>query len=174
MPDVLHLRAAAGTLRRVPTNRIDRAVGRRAAAPRYETLAFRTAMALAALWVLDDAFWHREPGTAVGDHLASGLVPVGLAALLALAYPRLGPGMRALAALTTGSLMIIAGVVDGFRQIAVDRAFQRRQIFSERRLEEGANGSAGAEKDRQLAMPRRFASAREGQQAVSTGGQRCA
>ena len=56
---------------------------------------FRLAMAAAALWVLDDAFWHREPGTAVGDHLASGLVPVALAALLALAYPRLRPGARA-------------------------------------------------------------------------------
>jgi hypothetical protein len=29
-------------------------------------------MAAAAQWVLDDAFWDREPATAVGDHLASG------------------------------------------------------------------------------------------------------
>ena len=47
---------------------------------RHETLVFRLAIAAAALWVLDDAFWHREPGTAVGDHLISGLVPVALAA----------------------------------------------------------------------------------------------
>ena len=46
-----------------------------AARGRRETLVFRLAMAAAALWVLDDAFWHREPGTAAGDHLASGLVP---------------------------------------------------------------------------------------------------
>ena len=52
----------------------------------------RLAMAAAALSVLDDAFWHREPGTALGDHLVSGLVPVALAVLLALAYPRLRPG----------------------------------------------------------------------------------
>ena len=32
-------------------------------AGRPETLVFRLAMAAAALWVLDDAFWHREPGT---------------------------------------------------------------------------------------------------------------
>ena len=78
-------------------------------------------MAAAALWVLDDAFWHREPGTAVGDHLASGLVPAALAMLLALAYPRLRPGARAVAALAAGPLMLVAGVVDGVRHVAVDR-----------------------------------------------------
>jgi hypothetical protein len=78
-------------------------------------------MVAAALWVLDDAFWHREPGTAVSDHLASGLVPVALAALLALAYPRLRAGARAVAALTAGPLMIVGGVVDGVRHVAVDR-----------------------------------------------------
>ena len=78
-------------------------------------------MAAAALWVLDDAFWHREPGTAIGDHLASGFIPAARAALLAVAYPRLRPGTRAIAALTTGPLMIVAGVVDGARHVAVDR-----------------------------------------------------
>ena len=78
-------------------------------------------MAAAALWVLDDAFWHREPGTVVGDHLASGLVPVALAAALALVYPRMRAGARAAAALTAGPLMIVAGVVDGVRHVAVDR-----------------------------------------------------
>jgi uncharacterized protein len=90
-------------------------------AGRAEALVFRLAMAVAALWVLDDAFWHHEPGTAAGDHLASGLVPVALAVLLALAYPRLRPGARAVAALTAGSLMIVAGVVDGVRHVAIDR-----------------------------------------------------
>lgn len=94
---------------------------RRPLAGRAEILLFRFAMLAAALWVLDDAFWHREPGTAVSDHLASGLVPVALAALLALAYPRLRAGTRALAALTAGPLMILAGVVDGARHVAVDR-----------------------------------------------------
>jgi len=54
-----------------------------------ETVVFRLAMAAAALSVLDDAYWHREPGTAMSDHLASGLVPVACAALLAAVYPRL-------------------------------------------------------------------------------------
>jgi hypothetical protein len=97
------------------------AVSRPVAAGRGETLVFRLAMAAAALWVLDDAFWHREPGTAISDHLASALVPVALAALLALAYPPLRPGARAIAALTAGPLMIVAGVADGVRHVAVDR-----------------------------------------------------
>ena len=51
----------------------------------------------------------------------AGSCPVALAALLALAYPRLRPGARAVAALTAGPLMIVAGVVDGVRHVAVDR-----------------------------------------------------
>jgi hypothetical protein len=77
---------------------------------RAEPLVFRAAMAVAALWVLDDAFWHREPGTAVSDHLASGLVPLALAALLAAVYPRLRAGARAAAALTSGALLVVVGV----------------------------------------------------------------
>jgi uncharacterized protein len=86
-----------------------------------ETLVFRLALTMGVLWVLDDAFWHREPGTRATDHLASGLVPVALALLLMLAYPRLSAGRRAVAALTSGALLIVAGVVDGVRQVAVDR-----------------------------------------------------
>jgi uncharacterized protein len=123
MPELLHRPApaqapAAGV---APADATPSAARRRAVAWRHETLVFRLAMAAAALWVLDDAFWHREPASAVGDHLASGLVPVALAALLALAYPRLRPGARAVAALTAGPLMIVAGVVDGVRHVAVDR-----------------------------------------------------
>jgi hypothetical protein len=88
---------------------------------RAETLAFRLALGAGVLWVLDDSFWHREPGTAVSDHLASGLVPVALAVLLAVVYPRMRPGLRGAAALTVGPLMIVAGAVDGIGHIAVDR-----------------------------------------------------
>jgi hypothetical protein len=119
MPDTLTTQplAAAPIARAAHT----RAIHGPQTAARAETLAFRLAMAAAALWVVDDAFWHREPGTAVGDHLMSGLVPVALAALLALAYPRLRPGVRAVAALTAGPLMVVAGIVDGVRHLAVDR-----------------------------------------------------
>ena len=97
MPDSLGLKAGG------PTRAARRAFARapasarehpREPAGRAETVVFRLAMGAAGLWVLDDAFWHREPGTAVGDHLASGLVPVALAALLAVAYPRLRAGAR--------------------------------------------------------------------------------
>jgi len=109
--------ASAGAARRAGA----REFRRPQPAGRDETLVFRHAMAAAVLWVVDDAFWHREPGTSVGDHLASGLVPVALAVLLALVYPRLRPGARAVAALMAGPLMIAAGVVDGVRHVAVDR-----------------------------------------------------
>jgi len=86
-----------------------------------EALMFRLAMAAAALSVLDDAYWHREPGTAVSDHLASGLVPIACAALLAVFYPRLRAGTRAITALAAGALMIVAGTADGIRHVVVDR-----------------------------------------------------
>jgi uncharacterized protein len=111
MPELLDPPKPADPLRRVEPEREGR----------VEPLVFRVGMAAAVLWVLDDAFWHREPGTSVGDHLASGLVPVALAGVLALAYPRLRAGARAVAALVAGLLMLVAGVVDGFRHVAVDR-----------------------------------------------------
>ena len=88
--------------------------GRRVAA-RPETLVFRVAMAVVAFALVDDAFVHPEIGTSAGDHLASGLVPLGIAVVLALAYPRLRAGVRAAAALACGALAVTAGVVDGFR-----------------------------------------------------------
>jgi hypothetical protein len=89
-------------------------------APR-ETAVARIALALVALAVIDDAFLHREPGTSVTDHLASGLLPAALAIALAAVYPRLRPGLRAIVALTCGSLAIVAGIVDGLRHVLVDR-----------------------------------------------------
>ncbi len=120
MPETLHVEARGAPKAR----RVSAPAGERAPRPpagRVETLVFRLAMGVAGLWAFDDAFWHREPGTSVGDHLASGLVPVALAALLAVAYPRLRAGARGAAALTAGPLMIIAGVVDGVRHVAIDR-----------------------------------------------------
>ena len=117
MPEVLERRAVSPSPRARPDARPSRPTR---AAGRVETLVFRLAMAAAAVWVLDDAFWHREPGTSVGDHLASGLVPVAAATAIAVAYPRLRPGARAAAALVAGPLMIVAGVVDGVRHVAVD------------------------------------------------------
>ncbi len=93
----------------------------RPAAGRREAVVFRAAMALILLAVADDAFVHPEPGTGVADHLVSGLVPIVIGIGMALVYPRLRPGLRAIAALTCGTLAVVAGAVDGFRHVAVDR-----------------------------------------------------
>ena len=84
-------------------------------------MVFRIALAFAALAVIDDAFLHPEPGTTAADHLASGLVPVAVAAVLAWAYPRLGPVLRGFTAIACGLLALAAGIADGFRHVAVDR-----------------------------------------------------
>jgi hypothetical protein len=80
---------------------------------RREATTARAALVVVALAVVDDAFVRREPGTAITDHLASGLLPAALALGLAVLYPRLRPGTRALVALVSGSLAIVAGVADG-------------------------------------------------------------
>jgi fermentation-respiration switch protein FrsA (DUF1100 family) len=92
-----------------------------AAAGRREVLGFRVAMGLIVIGVADDAFVHREPGVAASEQLLSGLVPIAIGAALAVAYPRLRPGLRAMAALVCGALAVTAGAVDGLRHIAVDR-----------------------------------------------------
>jgi hypothetical protein len=75
--------------------------------------AARAALIAVALAVVDDAFVHREPGTSITDHLASGLLPAAAAVGLAVLYPRLRPGARAVVALVCGSLAVVAGVADG-------------------------------------------------------------
>jgi hypothetical protein len=71
-----------------------------------------------AVHVLDDAFFQPEPGRSAGDHLVSGLVPVGLLALAAAAYPLLRAGLRAATALTLGVLGIVAGASEGGYSLA--------------------------------------------------------
>jgi fermentation-respiration switch protein FrsA (DUF1100 family) len=78
-------------------------------------------MAIVAIAVADDAFIHPEPGTSATDHLAAGLVPIAVALALAIAYPRLGAGVRALAALICGVLALTAGVADGVRHVAIEQ-----------------------------------------------------
>ena len=78
-------------------------------------------MALIALYVVDDNALHAEPGTSLGDHLASMLIPLALLLAVALAHARVRAGLRAVLALTIGALAVTAGVADGFRHVAVDR-----------------------------------------------------
>ena len=122
MPELLHpptrVPVVAGT---VPAAAKTPASAGRRVAGRRETLVFRAAMAVVAFALVDDAFVHPEIGTSAGDHLASGLVPLAIAVVLALAYPRLRAGVRAAAALACGALAVTAGMVDGFRHVAIDR-----------------------------------------------------
>jgi hypothetical protein len=73
-------------------------------------LLFRVAIAVLALHLLDDNFVQPQPGTAAGDHLASGLVPLALLGLAAWAYPRLRGGWQGALGLALGVLGIVAGV----------------------------------------------------------------
>jgi dienelactone hydrolase len=82
-------------------------------APSREVTSARAALILVALAVIVDAFVAREPGTSITDHLAGGLVPAAAAVGLAVLYPRLRPGARALVALVCGSLAIVAGIAAG-------------------------------------------------------------
>ena len=91
---------------------------RRAAA--FDVRAFRVGCALIAAYVADDAFLHPERGVGAGDHLVSGLVPLAVLLASALAYPRLRAGGRALVALATGALAIVAGATDGVRHVVID------------------------------------------------------
>src|SRR5829696_10195978 len=88
---------------------------------RDDTCVFRVALAVIAVAVFDDAFVHPEIGMTAEDHLASGLVPLVIAAALALAYPHLRAGVRAVVAIATGVLALTAGIADGFRHVIVDR-----------------------------------------------------
>jgi uncharacterized protein len=69
--------------------------------------------------VVDDNYISPQPGTSVGDHLVSGLVPLAALGLAAWAYPRLSGGRRGALALAFGVLGIAAGIeaVDYTRKV---------------------------------------------------------
>ena len=87
-----------------------RAVATRiAAALRTEVGLARLALAVVSLHVVDDNFLQPNPGTSAGDHLVSGLVPLGLLVVAGIAYPRLRAGARATIALLGGFFGILGG-----------------------------------------------------------------
>jgi len=77
-----------------------------------ETLVALGGFGLIAVHLVDDSFLQPEPGTAVADHLVSGLVPLAVLAGAAVAYPRLRPGLRAALAVVLGVLGIVSGAVE--------------------------------------------------------------
>ena len=77
-----------------------------------EVALVRAALALIAVHILDDNFLQPQPGTAAADHLLSGLVPTSIVLGVALAYPRLRAGLRAVTALLLGTFGILAGAAE--------------------------------------------------------------
>src|SRR3954464_10200333 len=69
---------------------------------RRERATVLLAIGLIALHIVDDSFLEPQPGTSAADHLISGLVPLAVLALAAVAYPRGRPGGRAVTAVLLG------------------------------------------------------------------------
>src|SRR4051794_34773653 len=70
---------------------------------------FLPALGLMAVHVIDDNFVQPRPGTAAGDHLVSGLVPLAVLALAGWAFGRLRPGGRATVALVLALPAALSG-----------------------------------------------------------------
>ena len=66
------------------------------------------------LHIADDNYLQPEPGTSPLEHLASGLVPIGLLAAVAVLYPRVRAGVRGWLALTFGALGVAFGVPSAY------------------------------------------------------------
>jgi uncharacterized protein len=77
---------------------------------RREYALFLLATGAIGLHFADDNFLQPEPGTSAGEHLASGLVPIAVLAVVAAIYPRLRAGMRAATAMTLGAIAITVGI----------------------------------------------------------------
>src|SRR5262245_38313826 len=92
-----------------------------AAIVRRESLGFRIALALIALYLLDDSFLQPEPGTSAGDHVYSGTIPILVAAAAALVYPRLRAGARGALALALGGVALGAGIAVPVYHSLIDR-----------------------------------------------------
>jgi uncharacterized protein len=82
----------------------------RAVAGSRETAIARSALAAIGLHYADVAFLQPEPGTSARDHLVSGLVPIGLLAVLGALYPRRRAGARAAWAIFVGLFALVAGL----------------------------------------------------------------
>ena len=72
---------------------------------------FLFAVAAIVLHIADDEFLQPQPGTSARDHLLAALVPIAVAILAAVAYPRLRPGLRGAIALVFGLLALVAGMI---------------------------------------------------------------
>jgi dienelactone hydrolase len=78
-------------------------------ASRRESILLGVGLGLIALHLADDNFLQPQPGTSAGDHLVSGLVPLGGVALAAALYGRVRPGLRGAIALLLGFFGVLFG-----------------------------------------------------------------
>jgi len=76
-------------------------------------------VAVIALHVADDSFLQPQPGTSAGDHPVSGLVPLAVLGLAAVAYSRLRGGGRAAIALVIGFFGIVFGAEAAYYTVQV-------------------------------------------------------
>ncbi len=103
-----------------------------------------------ALHVLDDNFVQPQPGTAAGDHLVSGLVPLAVLAFAAWAYPRLRGGRRGALALVLGAFGIVAGI-EAVHYTSQGRRVRRR--LHRAALDPGRAGCCSASAPRRCGGP---------------------
>ena len=81
---------------------------------------FLAATAAVMLHIADDSFFQPEPGVSAGDHLLSGLVPLGFLSVAALIFLRVRAGARAVLALLIGLTGVVVGFVEaGYYTVTV-------------------------------------------------------
>jgi hypothetical protein len=85
-----------------------------------EHRVFLVATAAVMLHVADDNFLQPADGVSATDHLASGLVPLGLLGFAAAAYPRVRAGSRGLIALSVALVGLVVGLIEaGYYTVTV-------------------------------------------------------
>jgi fermentation-respiration switch protein FrsA (DUF1100 family) len=84
---------------------------RRSAYRSTEVLVFSGATAVALVHALDDAFFHRQPGVALGQHAVAAAFSLVLALGAIYVFPSLRPVLRSAVALLFGSLAIVNGTL---------------------------------------------------------------
>ena len=95
---------------------------------------FFLAMAAVMLHIADDNFFQPAAGVGPGDHLVSGLVPIGLLAAGAAADPSVRAGARAALAITIGLMGMVMRRPSGSRQIRTVRLRAARGVRPVARL----------------------------------------
>src|SRR6476646_8638986 len=90
-------------------------------APGGELVYVSVALGVVALHIVDDAFLNVEPGTSAGDHLASGLIPTALLALLAWGYPRCRPWWQSVLSISVGGLALVNAIGVSGRHVVIDK-----------------------------------------------------